>query len=65
MHHSKLGRPTSAVGQNPKNSHRAHVGGSSPDNGHCSARLARQKSANQRSLPPFAEREVMECLNPV
>ena len=28
---------------------------------HRSARLARQKSTNQRSLPPFAERNVMEC----
>ncbi len=35
----------SGSGQNAKNSHCAYVGGSTPDNGHCSARLVRQKSA--------------------
>ena len=36
--------------QNANNSHRAHVGGSSPDNGHCSARLARQLRARKRHM---------------
>jgi hypothetical protein len=38
----------SPMGQNAKNSHRAYVGRSTPDSRHCSARLARQESANSR-----------------